>query len=280
MENIQSPLQKYKRQPKLYIDLPSRGVWYNKNVIEKTEELEVYSMTASDEILAKTPDALITGNAVVKIIQNCVPAIKDAWVLNNRDFDYVLSAVRIATYGDAMNVGHKCKKCSNEDTFSFPLQRLLDHLNSVEPNYETVVDGFVFRLRPLTYRELVTNQQITMKVRRELYKISREEEKLNSRDRDGLLDQLYEEINSQTKEVICSIVSEITTPDGDKESNPIFIKDFLLNSEGKYFDAVQEVYSQNSEKLAIPRTDVQCSECGHESSVAPILDYTSFFLKP
>ena len=79
MENFTSPLQKYKRQPKLFIDLPSKGAWYSPQVAEKFEELEVYSMSASDEIAVKTPDALITGNAVVNIIQNCIPEIKNAW---------------------------------------------------------------------------------------------------------------------------------------------------------------------------------------------------------
>ena len=41
MENFTSPLQKYKRQPKLFIDLPSKGAWYSPQVAEKFEELEV-----------------------------------------------------------------------------------------------------------------------------------------------------------------------------------------------------------------------------------------------
>lgn len=59
MENKKSPLQKFQRQPKLYIDLPSNGKWYNENIIADgtSTSLAVFSMTANDEIAFKTPDA-------------------------------------------------------------------------------------------------------------------------------------------------------------------------------------------------------------------------------
>jgi len=34
MENNSSPLQKYRRQPKLYIDLPSKGQWYKQGALK------------------------------------------------------------------------------------------------------------------------------------------------------------------------------------------------------------------------------------------------------
>ena len=49
-----SPLTKYQRQPKQSIDLPSKGRWYSQGSLEKSEELEVFSMTASNEIATKT----------------------------------------------------------------------------------------------------------------------------------------------------------------------------------------------------------------------------------
>lgn len=172
METNQSPLQKYRRQPKLYIDLPSKGQWYKQGALEKTEELEVYSMTANDEILTKTPDALLNGNATVSIIQNCIPSIKDAWSVTNRDLDYILTAIRIASYGDSLTISHKCSKCENEDSFALPLQRLLDHLGTVAPIYELKVKDFIFRLRPINYREVVDNQVTSTQVRRAAYEVT------------------------------------------------------------------------------------------------------------
>jgi len=277
MENNSSPLQKYRRQPKLYIDLPSKGQWYKQGALEKVEELEVYSMTANDEILTKTPDALLTGNAIVKIIENCIPSIKNAGSVTNRDLDYILAAIRIASYGDSITVGHKCSQCKNEDQFALALQPVMDHLSSVQPVYEIKVKDFVFRLRPLLYKEMVENQILTTQVRRQAFEISDSEKDIAKRTE--LLNSLYESINDKTKKVICSIVTEIITPEGDSETNPIFIEDFILNSEGDYYDAIQKTYTGNNEKMTIPNSEIECSECGHVDTIRPNLDYSNFFLR-
>ena len=58
-----NPLMKHFRQPKLYIDLPSKGLFYPQGTLELTEDgkVAVYAMTAKDEIMIKTPDALLNG---------------------------------------------------------------------------------------------------------------------------------------------------------------------------------------------------------------------------
>lgn len=280
MENSTSPLKKYNRQPKLYIDLPSKGQWYKKESLEKFEEVEVYSMTANDEIATKTPDALLTGNAVVKIIQNCIPSIKDAWNVTSRDLDYILASIRIASYGDSMGISHKCSKCDNEDNFSLPLQSLLDHLQSIDPLYELKVNDFIIRIRPLIYKEIISNQLASMQIRRHLYQITdvTVDDTIDAiNKRTDTINTLYDKISDQTKDIICSVVTEIITPDGESETNPVFIKDFILNSEGDYFNAVQDVYLNNTKKMSPPASDISCSECGNTDKVTPSLDYSSFF---
>ena len=51
-----NPLSKYFRQSKLYISLPSQGKHYPAGAIDFPEsgEVEVYSMTAKDELLFKS----------------------------------------------------------------------------------------------------------------------------------------------------------------------------------------------------------------------------------
>lgn len=277
MENSTSPLAKYTRQPKLFIDLPSKGNSYPADALDKIEELEVYSMTANDEIAIKTPDGLFSGKATMSVIQNCVPAIKDANFITNRDLDYILAAIRIASYGDSISLTKKCESCENEDTFAFPLQQLLDHLTTAELVYETTVNGFKFKIRPLYYKEIVSNQQASVKLRRHLNQILSKLDDAN--DRAEQIDLIYEQINEQTKNVICSVVTEVTTPDGNSETNHIFIKDFILNNESEFYNSIQDLYSKNAKVLEIPAATVECSNCNKEQSIQPNLDYSSFFSK-
>ena len=105
MEENSNPLKKYFRQPSIYVTLPS-GANYAPEVLEpsKSGEIGVMPMTAKDEIRFKTPDALMNGEGVVQVIQSCVPQIKDAWNIKSYDLDTILIAIRIATYGETMDI--------------------------------------------------------------------------------------------------------------------------------------------------------------------------------
>lgn len=277
MENYTSPLQKYKRQPKLYIDLPSKGVWYPKNILDKGEELEVYSMTANDEIGLKTPDALYTGIAVKKLIESCIPNIKDAWYVPLLDLDYILASIRLASYGPAIELSNTCSKCETKDTYSLEIQVMLDHLASVEPVFESVINGFTFKLRPLTYKETTDFQQAVFQIRRTIQQgVALMEE---GEEKSKKLNELYDTLKEKTLATIASSVIEIITPEGDSETNTKFIADFIINGDKDYYNGLQELYESNQKKLRLPDTEVECSNCGNKTKINPDLDYSNFFVR-
>jgi hypothetical protein len=72
------------------------------------KELPVFPMTAIDEITYRTPDALFNGQAVVNVIQSCIPDIRDAWKTPGADLNAILVAIRIASYGHDMDMTVKC----------------------------------------------------------------------------------------------------------------------------------------------------------------------------
>jgi len=277
-ENNQSPLEKYTRQPKLYIDLPSKGVWYPKTVLDKFEELEVYSMTASDEMALKTPDGLYTGNTVVRIIQNCIPAIKDAWYVPTVDLDYILGAIRLATYGDSLEVKTTCKECKNVDDFALSINDILQNIQSNQFVSEVKVIDLTVKIRPLTYKELTELQKTTLYVQRAI--LTQVNENKDSDESKELVDQLMEKITTATQEAVVNSVIEVVTPDGESETKPQFIKDFLLNaSDSSYFNEIRKVYEDNGLRIKVKETKVSCSECETENTIQPQLDYANFFVR-
>ena len=78
-EQQQNPLSDYFRGTSAYIKLPSCGFYNDPGDIETSEngEIEIYPMTTSDELLFKSPDALLNGEAIAKVIQSCAPGIKN-----------------------------------------------------------------------------------------------------------------------------------------------------------------------------------------------------------
>jgi hypothetical protein len=275
MEHTNSPLKKYQRQPKLYISLPSQGKWYPSGSLEKHDEIEVFSMTAGDEINVKTPDALYSGVAVVKLIQNAIPSIKDAWYVPVIDLDYILAAIRLASYGENVELSAKCPHCNEASDYAIAIQHILDHMQTVEFVNEVRVNDFIFKLRPLYYKEAnqLTRESYTVQRLLKQYVANIADEEKQQEE----LTKLYERLNEMTKSVIFSSVIEVVTPDNETERHYQFIRDFLENGDMEYYNAIKEVFDQNNERFQIPKTTVSCGSCTKEYSVVPALNYTDFF---
>ena len=104
-----SPLNKIKREPKLYVDLPSGGNYYAPGLLSKANELAVYSMTARDEMTANTPDALYTGLASTEILKRCMPDLKNPHLMPMLDVQFCLASVRLASYGNKITFNIRFK---------------------------------------------------------------------------------------------------------------------------------------------------------------------------
>src|SRR5210317_647158 len=151
-----NPLNKYFRQPAIYVSLPS-GTDYPPHVVAPTQtgELGVMPMTAKDEIRFKTPDALMNGQGVVDVIQSCCPEIKDAWQIKSYDLDTILIAIRIATYGETMDMSFIVPGANETVSHSVNLPALLDQIKTVQIISEVVLkDGLKIIVRPLTYKDM------------------------------------------------------------------------------------------------------------------------------
>ena len=92
-----------------YMKLPTMGRFNPEIEATSLDEVGVCPMTAIDEITLKNPDALLNGEALISIIQSCVPAIKDARKLANIDAEALFMAIQYATYGSEITHTHKCK---------------------------------------------------------------------------------------------------------------------------------------------------------------------------
>lgn len=274
----ESPLKKYKRVPKLQIDLPSQGRYWANAAIEKSSEIEVYSMTAADEISTKTPDTLFSGETTASIIKNCIPSIKDPWRMPVLDLSTCLSAIRLASFGENFDLQTKCPTCKEENSFSIDLQFMIEYFNNKEWQDTVYVDEFVIQLLPMTYREFTEVQKSNFKIQRQIYQhILKMEE---SEDKEELLKNAYLQLASIRANVVIGHIVSITV-DGEIESNRKEIVEFITNSDKRIYKAVEEVVVRNTNNWNIPPANVTCSneECNHNWDLPIELDYSNFFVK-
>jgi hypothetical protein len=173
VDNRTNPLTKYFRQPKIYLRLPSKGRYYPAGSLDMPDsgELPVYAMTAKDELMFKTPDALLNGESVVEVIKSCVPNIKDPWKMPSIDSDAILIAIRLATYGEKMGISTMIPGTNEEREFEADLRTMLDRLAEFEYlPYVEINPEITVELRPSTYKEFTQSSIRTFEEQR-IFKI-------------------------------------------------------------------------------------------------------------
>ncbi len=269
-----SPLTKYQRQPKQSIDLPSKGRWYSQGSLEKSEELEVFSMTASNEIATKTPDTLLSGNTTVDIIKSCIPSIRNPWEIPMTDIYTILAAIRMASYGGNINAKNTCTECGEENNYDIDIQNMLAHFAKGNFEDSVVIDNMKFSLRALTFRELNEINKQNFKLQRTLLQavpnITDENQKAEEQQK------VYDALSVLRKNTVVSSIAKIEV-DNEEETDLNEIAKFIENADKDFFVKVEQAVMRNNEQFIVPETDIECANCGHKSKLNIELDYSNFF---
>ena len=236
-----NPLGKYYRQPQIYIRLPSQGKYYGPDVFTPTEtgEIPVLPMTAKDELAFKTPDAMMSGQATVDVIQSCVPNFKNAWKMVNFDTDAVLLAIRIATYGETMDVTYSVPITNEQMSHTVNLPAMLEDLAKVQIIDEaTTKSGFKVKLAPLDYKSL-TQVQVAQFEQQKIY-ATVNNSALTEQEKSTQFVKSFKVLNNINFGMLVDSITQITTPDGQTVVDKAQIKDFCDNCDAKVINELQD----------------------------------------
>lgn len=276
--NIKSnPLANYYRQPKIFTRLPSRGRFYKDDSLDQsqTEEYPVYSMTAKDELMMKTPDALMNGQSTVEVIKSCIPSIKNPWNMPSIDLDAVLIAIRIATYGENMELTANCPHCTAENDYEINLTQWLAHMNQFEYQDILEIDPLTVHVRPYTYQEMTQTSLKTLE-QQKIFQIINDEE-LSDEAKLEKFGESFVKLTELTVDIIAKCISQIDTPDGSTEDKDQ-IRDFLHNAPKEIFEKVSGHVNNMKSQMEFPPQNVTCNECKKEFVMPIELDQSNFFV--
>ena len=240
MTENSNPLGKYYRQPQIYIRLPSKGKYYGPDVFTPTEtgEIPILPMTAKDEMAFQTPDAMMSGQATVDVIQSCVPAFKNAWKMVNFDTDSVLLAIRIATYGESMDITYRVPVTNEEMSHTVNLPALLEDLAKIEIVDEaTTPSGFKVKLAPLDYQKL-TQVQTAQFEQQKIY-ATVNNSALPESEKSTQFVKSFKLLNNINFSMLVDSILEITTPDGNTVVDKMQIKEFCEKCDAKVINEIQ-----------------------------------------
>jgi hypothetical protein len=276
---MSSFLQSYQRQPKLFIDLPSKGKYYDSSVIEDEQyvQIPVFGMNAMDEIMFKTPDALFGGEATSQVIKSCIPTIKEPWKLVGFDIDYVLIAIRIATYGDDMPVVTKCPECSESSENNLSLTRMIQNYENFPLDHNFTIDDLTFNLKPLTYKQMTDFSIENYTYERQLIQVAQNND-TSEDEKNKATKEIYNKINDQNLRVAISYIKSITN-NTEAETDIAAITQFIINNDAVFYNKLKESIFELSNLWKVPKMETVCAneECKHTYDSKVELDYSNFF---
>lgn len=274
---MSNPLQRYFRQPAIYIKLPSDGKFYTPQSLEITanREFPVFPMTAMDEISMRTADGLFNGQSVVNVIKSCVPNILDPWQMPEIDMDTVLVAIRIASYGSDMDISTVCPACEAEGSYSVNLHTIMDNFR--RPDFEsTIVDGDLeFYFKPISYQQRNENSIAQFEDQKLVQAIPEadmpEEEKLK------LINQAFYKLGKLSMDSMAESIAAIKADD-ELVTDQEYIKDFVQNCKSKTYNAIRNHMSEIRKDQQVQPLHITCDECQHQYETPFILDQANFFV--
>jgi hypothetical protein len=272
----QNPLSQWFRQPKIYIRLPSKGEFYPEGSLDKSanDEYAVYAMTAKDELMFKTPDALLSGQTTVEVVKSCIPAILDPWKMPSIDLDTALIAIRIATYGENMEVTANCPHCNHENEYDINLIGWLEKISQVNFETEVLLDPLTIHIRPYTYKEVTDASLKTFEQQRIISIVN--DEDMPDEVKVQKFNESFVKLTELTVDTMAKCVWKITTPNGET-TDLTDIVEFIHNSPKEVFQKIADHIGEIKSRMSMGNQEVACNECEKEFSMPIELDQSSFF---
>jgi hypothetical protein len=287
-EKTVNPLQAYFRRPVIYIELPSKGKFNKPGEIEIPEngEIPIYPMTAKDEILMRTPDALMNGATTVEVIQSCVPAIKNAWKLSALDIDMVLVSIRIATYGESTEIKGVCPKCNEQSTYELDLRTITDRVNERDYKPAIKIGDLTIHFQPLTY-EAVTKEAIKTFEQQRVIQGLTSDNTLEESDRISRFQDAFIRLTVHSVGILAEAVGKVELPDGTMIADRQQIQEFVANCDRDIFNTIKDHLDKNKVQSTIDPIQFECSgttdtegnhtPCGEKWQQPFTIDNSTFF---
>mgnify|MGYP006146830551 FL=1 len=279
-----NPLNKYFRQASIYVALPS-GTDYPQDVVTKSEtgEIGIMPMTAKDEIRFKTPDALMNGQGVVDVIQSCVPDIKDAWQIKSYDLDTILVAIRIATYGETMEINFNVPGANESVAHTVNLPAILDEIQktTVDTSFK-LKDGLKITVQPLTYRDMTSTSLQTFQ-QQKMYSAIQDSE-LPDEDKATRFNDAFKKLTELNSSILLKNMASITMTDGTVITDPAHIKEFVDNANATVIKEIEtklmDLRTQGAVKpLKLKASEEQIKKGAPASYEVPVtFDTSNFFV--
>jgi len=262
-----NPLSSYFRAPGMTIKLPSQLVWYADSDIDLTisGEVEIFPMTAADELLFKNPDAIMSGRATENAIKSCVPCIIHTRSLVQADIDIIMMAIRAVTYGDDYEIQTKCPDCEAENSYQIDIRNLMSGIEPLDPPYSVQMKDLNVFVKQYDLENIFIAQQIAFQESKKIEHFKLLEDKGEDISSIKAFGDTIDRLNDVKLNLAAKSITHIIMPDGQEITNRDFINEFMVSLPARDQKVIQDkVDSVTGIKTVPTEHEVVCRKCGHK----------------
>lgn len=271
-----NPLARYFRKPAIYIRLPSNGDYWSQGALAMPEnqELPVYPMTAADEITYRTPDALFNGQATVDVIQSCIPAIRNAWGMPATDTYSVLISMRIASYGNEMDLTTTCPSCSTTQDFALDLRDVLANIGRPDFSQPATIGEVEIYFRPMSYRDQNDIGMMQFENNKLVEQITQSD--ITEPDKLSQMAVVMRRLTDLQMKTVLVSTACVKIPDATI-TDRAHIEEYLKNCDSKSFTEIRNRLMSYKGQGDPKPVRIACDSCRHEYNQAVEFDQSLFF---
>ena len=224
-----NPLQQYFRQPALYINLPSGNRWYTESDIKSNEtgEIAVYGLTAIDDIMLNTPDAMLNGQALEKVISNCVPDILNVKNITLGDLDAIFVAIKLATTGQGYPIDRDCPSCNKTVDQDLNCRLLLDTMSHIEES-DTVLMLNQLKVHVSPYRFYMRHAYMQRQYI-EQSMVNQISDDIDDFTKSQIVAESVERLSKETFGLLSNSVVSVELPNGVEVTDKDNIREWMFN---------------------------------------------------
>jgi len=279
-----NPLTHYFRQPAIYLRLPTKAFWYNNGEVttNSDNEVAIYSLSALDDILLNTPDAMLNGQALEKVIINCVPDVKNIKKLLLPDLEAIFVGLKAATTGGKVDYDRKCPECGHENTYELNCNHLLDSSSFINESDAVlnIGDDLIIYIRPYDFemRQLFIKREFEEE--RILRSIDQNNKDIDELTKAGILGESVDRLSKITFELVSRSIDKIEmTKENITVTDRSHINEWLTSISKNQADTVMEAVNKLNAVGISKEITVTCSNCTVSWKDSLSFDPSSFFVK-
>jgi hypothetical protein len=278
----QNPLQQFFRQPALYLNLPTKGRWYTPDDVETIDgnQLAIYPLSALNDIMLNTPDAMLNGQALESVIKDCAPGIKNPKKFMLPDLEALFVAIKSASNNGKVDIEKNCPNCQAENTFELNCQNLLDLMTYIDENDLTIKfgDELIVHVTPYDFemRQIFLRREFEEEKAFRL--INDQGDKIDEIDKAKLLAEGVERLSRLTFSLVSKSIEKIVlVKQNQTVTNREHINEWLMGISKAQADLVIQAVDKINKIGVIKTLNIQCTHCSHQWEDALTFDPASFF---